>query len=373
MKVNVLGRTTDLRTNTNVVYAQMTVRDYLALVGDDFDDFEIQRSRQKHKAYTRMKSDITVGAVLPSITLAVKPEYISTLLPVIDEKNHIQLEQLLAKPGMVNILDGLQRTFILKDLEKEGIQFLSGQKLLLEFWIEESLQHLIYRIIVLNAGQKPMSLRHQVELLFTTIKSKLETTIEGLQIYTERDASRRNVAKKYPLDRIVTAYTSFLTKSAETKRENIIAQQLIESEIMDSSEEELNRTYNAFERYLAVYSHLDTEVYRVYNEANGNKNWLATENVMNSFFAALSDFGSTPSRVDRINAALDNLLRTLRGSGADSDPLGLDRFKSLVDGFNPRKMSIGYSTRRLLTNGFKEYFREEGERSLEECWIMEAE
>src|SRR5688572_2623825 len=62
----------DLRTKTYVLYAQASITDYLKLVGSDFDTFEIQRNRQKHRFYQRMKNDIQSGALLPAITLAVR-------------------------------------------------------------------------------------------------------------------------------------------------------------------------------------------------------------------------------------------------------------------------------------------------------------
>src|SRR5258708_7223441 len=85
--LKVLGRARDLRTNTQVIYAQATISDYLDLVGSDFDDFAIQRRREKHRAYDRMRQDIIGGALLPPITLAVKPERVSQLLPQIEQTN----------------------------------------------------------------------------------------------------------------------------------------------------------------------------------------------------------------------------------------------------------------------------------------------
>src|SRR6266498_440970 len=79
--IQILGKSADLRTNTPVVYAQMAIADYLELVGDKFDLFAIQRRREKHKAYERMKGDIVKGALLPAITLAIKPEMVGRLLP----------------------------------------------------------------------------------------------------------------------------------------------------------------------------------------------------------------------------------------------------------------------------------------------------
>ncbi|MGY5341752.1 hypothetical protein ACXFAU_04765 [Paenibacillus glucanolyticus] len=370
MDINILGISKDLRTDTPVIYAQMNINDYLDLIGTNFGDFFIQRKRETHKAYRRMKKDIIEGTILPTITLAVKPDYVDEIKPFFDAGDFESLRIGLAKEGTVNILDGLQRSYILKDIKDSGTAFKEGQKLFVEFWMEKDIKHLIYRIIVLNSGQKPMSMRHQVELLFLTLKEKLEKDIEGLEIYLERDLERRTRPQKFPLEKLVTAYQSFLSKSPEIKRENIVAKQLIDNDILDSDEDELAESFSKFENYLKVYVDLDVEVHRLYT--NGKSNWLADENVINSFFAALSDFGKTDERVERINTALLSLLELLRRSNQGDDPLGLDIFNDIKNGLNPKQDNIGYATRKLLTSSFKEFFRDEGERSLADCWLMEA-
>ena len=211
MNLKVIGLARDLRTSTPVVYAQVPVADYLEIVGDEFENFSIQRRRETHKAYQRLTHDIRAGALLPSITLAVKPDKVNEIIPLFesaekDDGTLAILAQALSAHGNVDILDGLQRTYIMTDLKKEGHQFVAGQKVLVEFWLESDLNNLIYRIIVLNAGQKPMSIRHQLDLLFMSLKASVEQSISGLEIYTERDNTRRRRAKKFQLSAIVSGY-----------------------------------------------------------------------------------------------------------------------------------------------------------------------
>ena len=182
MELQVIGIARDLRTNTPVVYAQLPIADYLQLVGDKFEEFSIQRRREKHKAYQRLKIDIKNGALLPSIALAVKPDKVPSIAPLFNiyemlgDDNGVLANSLSTK-GQVDILDGLQRTFIMKDLQKDGHVFVHGQRILVEFWLEGDLRKLIYRIIILNAGQKPMSIRYQIELLFNSLKTSIEESI----------------------------------------------------------------------------------------------------------------------------------------------------------------------------------------------------
>lgn len=400
MNISVLGIARDLRTNTPVVYAQLSIDDFLTVVGDGFENFTIQRRRENHKAYQRLKLDIKGGALLPSITLAVKPEKVETITPLFAQVeaggDRNQLEQALSTPGQVDILDGLQRTYIIKDIKSEGHSFVEGQKILVEFWLESDLNNLIYRIIILNAGQKPMSIRHQIELLFMSLKTSIEGEIPNLEIYTERDNTRRHKPKKFALGVIVSAYQAFITSSSELQKDNVIATQLAESNALDSSEEEISNQFTQFTKYLTTYSNIDEDVTRIYRSAQvaldevpadpptaatgtvdihtgAYANWLATENVFLAFFAAIAQFGTSEARIARVDEALAALEKLCRESAVGSDPLALAVFERLRAGANPRRINVGLATRKLLTNGFKEYFRESGEKPLADCWPLGAE
>jgi len=378
MEIKIIGTTTDLRTNTPVVYAQMSIADYLQLVGNDFDKFAIQRRREKHVAYDRMKNDIIQGALLPPITLALSPQRVNELLPLLKENDLENLAKSIMQIGDVSILDGLQRTYILKDLETAGIVFKEDQKLLLEFWVEEDIKNLIYRIIVLNAGQKPMSMRHQIEVLFSTFRSTFQKGIANLELFEEREGARRTRPRKYAFDRIVTAYQSFLTKSPEIHKENVVAQRLVEEEILSESEEGLTKKLNNFRKYLGIYAELDDQVCRVYDGTQGapvptGLSWFGSDNVMNAFFAAISDFGSSEERIQRIDTALVALHKVLEDANNTEDPLGLAVFHNVTNAIPVRKVNIGFGTRKLLTSVFKEYFREQGEKPMAELWAIESE
>lgn len=371
MKIEILGTTKDIRTDTNVVYAKISISDYLLLVGENFDEFSIQRRREKHKAYIRLKKDLMNGALLPSITLAVKPEIVKDILPLLNDK--VELENYLARPNQVSILDGLQRTYILSELASDSFKFREGQTLLVEFWLEPRLQNLIYRIIVLNAGQKPMSMRHQIDVLFSVFKEQFEKEIEHLELFVERMGGRRNRPRKYALDKVVTAYQSYLSKSPEVKRENIVAQQLQEEEILASNEDELSEKLESFKKYLKMYAIIDDQICRVYSNAidDGERQipsgieWFGSENIMNSFFAAVAKI----EKHERTEKAINELIKSLEKSKPGEDPLGLEIHRKIERGINPRKGNVGVEERKILFNAFREYFRDEGETLLSKCWL----
>lgn len=339
--MNILGKARDQRTKTRVVYAQMPVDEYLDLVGEDFDQFAIQRRRERHRGYARLKQDILDGALLPTITLAYDPNKVGELQRLFDKEDDEGLSNSLSKKGNVKILDGLQRTFILSDIRNSGHVFKSGQSLLIEFWLEEEPRNLIYRIIVLNAGQKPMTMRHQLEILFATFKSQLESEIPGLELLLERESTRRKRFGKYGLDKIIVAYHAFLIKSTEVEKENVVAQSIIEENVLSGSEDELNSLYSDFTEYLASYVKLDEQACKVYDGHLGSDvptglSWFGSDTVLLGFFAAVADFSTSADRKKRTAASIRKLTKELASAGPKDDPMGLANYQRVVQGSTPR-------------------------------------
>lgn len=395
MAFNILGQTQDHRTKTHVVYCKCSINDYLHIIGGDFENFSIQRKRENHKAYRRLKEDLKNGALLPSITLALKHNLVRDAISNV--KNIEWLNEFLYAPSKIDILDGLQRTYLINDLVQEGHHFPEEQEVLLEYWFEESMSRLIYRMIVLNAGQKAMSMRHQVELLFMSLKETISSRIDGIEIFLERDSTRRTQPHKYSLGIIASAYQAFITRSTEIDKNDVISSTLIKDTVMDASEEEHAEKFEQFIRYFNSFKVIDAKLWLHYESKYNDdvyqrlsvidpkdilpedkeilfrqaiyknaKSWFASENVLLGLFCSVSQLTNT-GKGERVDAALANLERTIDDAITD-DPLGLYNFERYKDEINPRKSNIGNATRKLILNGFKEYFRDEGQTPFSNCW-----
>jgi len=390
MSFKVIGKTIDLKSGAHVVYCQASPNKYLEIVGDEFGDFSIQRKRETHKAYKRLKADIIDGSLLPSITLSVKHHLVEKITESID--NTQELEKLLSDHDVVDILDGLQRTYILSDIQKEGISYRDGQELLLEFWLEPEISKLIYRMIVLNSGQKAMSMRHQVELLFLSLQGTIISKVDGIEIIREKESRRRTQPNKYSLNNIASSYHAFITASHETDKENLVAQRLIDEDAFDSTEQELTDQFQEYIKYLKKFFELDQLCWHRYlnprpelinTEEDGEalsikrtaledaSAWLGSENVMLAFFGAVSQYLKS-GKGSRIDAAIEALLTDTKDDTI-VDPLGLVSFNTVKSGLNARKTNVGFATRKLISTGFKEYFREDGDIKLSRCWAVAAE
>lgn len=369
--LEIIGYTKDYRTDTNVIYAQILVSEYFLLIGENYNKFQLQRKKEVHKGYARLKDDLKNGALIPGITLAIEPSIASSFIEITERKESENIKKKLYKiKDNIYILDGLQRTHKIKELIEAEEKFKVDQKLLLEIWIEPNISHLVYRLIVLNSGQKPMSMRHQIELLFTTMRVTLTQEIDQLEILVENEESKRTSAKQFPFERLVTAYYSFLTKSPEVDKSSIVSERLVEEKIMDGNEEYLTDSFTSFKKYLKEYVKLDEQLFRICNntELNIFRNWFVDANVINSFFAAIGKLHE--KRSDRVINSIDKLLKLLEGTRNGVDILQLKEYSKIrQEVADPKVYNVGYATRLLLSNSFTEFFRDEGVTSLYDCWI----
>lgn len=374
MDIRILGTAKDLRTETPVIYAQCDISNYLSLVGEDFDSFSIQRRKEKFSAYTRLKADIINGTLLPTITLALPVEASRIAKDAVESGDLGKIKQMLLDYAPLNILDGLQRTFILKEILASGHSFPPEQLVHLEIRAEPDLDHLIYRIIVLNAGQKPMSMRHQIEILSLSLKATLIKEIDRLELVPEVDSGRRTRARRYSLDRVSGGYHAYLLKSPEVDKQNVVAQRLSEQAVLQQDIEQFGIQFADFVDFFKLYCEIDdvVENTEAFNNGPSATNWLGSENTLNAFFAAVADFGSTQERQDRIKSALARLASSITTSNSE-EVLGLDLYQQIIAGFPSRKTNIGYATRKLIFVSLKEFFRDEGETPLRDIWEREAE
>ena len=90
------------------------------------------------------------------------------------------------------ILDGLQRTYTLVDLEQEliasgdetSLKSFYGHKIRIEVYVGINRLGILYRMLTLNTGQTPMSLRHQIEMLYLDYS---KTPPPGITLIREAD------------------------------------------------------------------------------------------------------------------------------------------------------------------------------------------
>ena len=125
----------------------------------------------------------------------------------------------------VDIVDGLQRTNALRQTleemdEKDRITFLQ-RSLRLEVWVNIAFFPLAYRMLLLNAGQRPMSMKHQIDVLSGGLAKDLED-LPGIEIIKLKDHKRRVRAGQYHLSTLAQAFQAWMQRSPNVDRTNLV-------------------------------------------------------------------------------------------------------------------------------------------------------
>src|SRR5690606_203067 len=100
--------------------------------------------------------------------------------------------------------------------------------------------NLLYRMVTLNNGQKPMTARHQIEMLADSVYDY--SVYNNFNVFTEKESAPKN-AKGFKKADIMNSYISFLSNSTnldnkkiiEDKMDELVARKIIDSKIVDEN------------------------------------------------------------------------------------------------------------------------------------------
>ncbi len=281
------------------------------------DRLDIQRNIQDNKFYSRLEKDLVKGCIMPPITLAFIDE---SAVNIKDSESLATYLNQNIKEGF--ILDGIQRLNTLqRTYRKSTYELKLDRVLFLNIVVCSSMDNLLYRMITLNNGQKPMSARHQIEILTANI-FEFDENIKP--IITERDAKRLKIKVAFNKADFIKGYLGFLANSTNIENQKIIEEkldELIADKILESNitENELE-----FSDVVNLINKLSTNErnYKWFKNANnligfcvGIKNSFAFlndispdtfEDSINKFEQAFSSFDYSKIKIGRIRRVLSD-------------------------------------------------------------------
>lgn len=277
------------------------------------DRFGEQRKAQNKKFYNRLRTDIVSGCIMPPITLAfVNPE-------LADSTDKVGLSRFVNDRILDGyILDGMQRILTLKDAaEMEGFQH--SRPIYLNVIVAEKYDLLLYRMITLNNGQKPMTARHQIEML---TKGAIDVSKVDFAISTEKQTEGTKIANSFRMSDIAEAYTAYLSNSLHNQNTKIIESKLDEILVGRVMESDITNQRFSFSDILTVIGNLQSR--------EGIRDWLRQLNNLIGFTV-----GSKKS-LDQISAiSLDHMEECII------------KFEGAFDSINQSKVNVGKYRREL--------------------------
>lgn len=376
----------DGRLRAYCVTAQCSYEWFLQATSGAEANLEIQRAVIKgKKAYATLREDLKRGCVLPPIVLSAAevpiPHYLTNFSDSLPEA---QVESALSdltltlrelQPSNVYIIDGLQRTNAIRqiDSEMEGADRAAfrQRKVRVELWLNIPFGAVAYRMLLLNAGQRPMSMKHQIEVLSAKLGEGIRD-IEGIDIFTVGDERRRTRPGQFQLAKVSQAFQAWLQGQPNVDIRNVVMEELLAENALETLGLALQQPGatgdgSGFRRVMEWVVTADRALGAAHLSFFGN------ETVLQGFAAAVGACERKKVISERVWPALDSLLHEITNSAA-SDPCGIDRFNALRSGFDTSKVNVGVATRDLVFNAFQELFFAGGiaMRSMNECWEVAA-
>jgi hypothetical protein len=202
----------DGRIKAHDVLFDFTVGEYLDAVRNVVENNEFQRRRVSgsKSIYSLLRQDILLGCVIPPLVLALSNA------PLAVTENTDFEELVRQNSNSLIILDGLQRTYTLLDLESEAqrqgepeLSRLRSMLLRIEVYVGLNKLGILYRMLTLNTGQTPMSMRQQIEMLYSDF---YRTGVPGVTFIREVDESYATAFKELNFKETVEGFTSYLER-----------------------------------------------------------------------------------------------------------------------------------------------------------------
>lgn len=378
MPVNVeaLSIDRDDRLRSYCVTARVTYRDFLALTEGAERNLDIQRSIIKGtKAYATLRSDLKRGCILPPIVLAVSVVLSAEPEDIVRRRDLAGLSDDLGtvESAGVYVIDGLQRTNAIRQAAEEldpedRVEFLS-RSVRVEMWLNIPFSAIAYRMLLLNAGQRPMSVKHQVEVLSSKLVGDL-AGIPQLDIFRLSDVRRRAQPGQFPLAKIAQAFQAWLQGQPNLDLRNTVMEELL----AESAIEVLGQTVpiganqvnpDGFHRYVDWLVRIDTAL------GLEHLSFLGNETVLLGLSAAVGAMERNETLSNRLWPALTSLLEKVQ-LRPQEDPMGVRTFDALRQGIDSSKINVGLATREMVFNTFKEFIRAAGDTEMNECWQIGA-
>lgn len=186
---------------------EMSINEYYSIAQNILKNNEYQRRRVKSSStvYSLLKDDLRLGCIMPPIVLALTQEVNSGD----DVTEIIKLHK-----DQIIILDGLQRSYTIRDLVKEIGENLQevgalSNPIRIELYTGINKFGILYRMLTYNTGQTQMSTRHQIEIIYSDYIGKEK---DGIRFIREIDDATPRKLGEYKFRDMVDGFTSYLER-----------------------------------------------------------------------------------------------------------------------------------------------------------------
>lgn len=215
--MQIKSRIYDNRINSENILIETTLGEYTTLIEQSLDKNPYQRKRvtSSKTVYSLLREDIKKGCVIPPIVLALslRSEQNNDTRPKSEDEIILAIEE---QRENLLILDGLQRTHsfldVISETTAEEREIVKNLPIRIEVYLGLNKIGILYRMLTLNTGQTPMSLRQQIEMLYLDY---YQAGVEGVTFIREMDSEHATQNHEYNFKEIIEGFNSYLERNEQ--------------------------------------------------------------------------------------------------------------------------------------------------------------
>lgn len=226
------------------------------------------RTQTAKRIRQQMISDFSSGGILPPVVIGVETSK-KIELETLTKEDLIEFLETSMSSGddLISIIDGMQRTTAMREANLNRNGELDSKPVRVEFWISESTHQHLYRMLVLNTGQVPWSLRRHLEVVFNSLKKDIIKAIPDCRLVEIDDNSKRSAAGEYNFSSIIEMFLVIGTRTERIETKEKLTAEFLKLDFIESSSKHeltdiftkvLNVLYR-FDKAISKYS-LDSSV-----------------------------------------------------------------------------------------------------------------
>jgi hypothetical protein len=358
----------DARIEASNVLVEMSIAEYENLIKNVLRNniFQRKRVRSSKTVYALLKHDLMRECVIPPVVLALT----SGAEEYNKEAEESLITQIKENSDNLVILDGLQRTHTILDLldelrtnkDEAGIKKLENARLRVEIYIGLNRLGILYRMLTLNTGQTPMSLRQQIEILYLDY---LGTSIQGVELVREADGKAASKANQYNFKDVIEGFNAYLDRDELPIDKADILENINSLEKLSKE----NQSSELFEKYLHAL-HLftskaielcdGTEITEEYLEKNNSPFGKSAIQVFKKP-QAMSGFGAAVGKlIDfEIISDIDEVIEIISELEVEDPDEFMEEINNSLDWLKNNTSKIGNAQRTFFSFYFRDIFNKD--------------
>lgn len=360
----------DSRINATNVLVEMTIGEYSDLARDitKNNDFQRRRVGSSKTVYSLLKQDLLRECVIPPIVLALtssSTEFNRGNLDsfpdhVVNNKEHLV------------ILDGLQRTYTILDLisdleragDSESLNRLKSNSIRVEFYVGLNRIGILYRMLTLNTGQTPMSLRQQIEILYLDY---IDAELDGIELLRESDDRPATQIHQYNFKDVVEGFNAYLDRDELPIEKSDILENISSLEKLSKE----NQTTDLFQAYINSWHKFVTKIDSLCRDSKLDEMYLEKnnspfgKNVLQIFKKpqAMSGFGAAVGKMIDFEMIkdFDDLVVIIQDINIENPIDFLEEINNSLDWIKANTKKIGNAQRSYFQYFFRDLIHKDSD------------